>query len=200
MLPLRHFIIKANLMQFKKLFILSLLSFSVLHANSIVGININDTDLELQGSSQINSLSDYSSGTTYIVDANYINSNGADMGILAFSGQNRLQGVEGLTVAFGLKAIFASEYLSFPLMAKLSYLLPLPVNFPRTNIIGNFAFAPSVLTFRDGENYSEIKIEADIEIISNVYIFAGYRKIDTDYQNFIVNYNDSFFAGLKLSF
>jgi len=194
-------------MSFKKLFFIVFLCLEFVKANSIGGININNKDLEVEGAFEINSLADYSSGTTYIVDVNYLNSNGSNMAMLGFSGQNALQGVQGLTLAFGIKSVVASDFVAFPLMAKIAYELPLGVGIPRTILKANFAFAPSVLTFIDGEGYSEGKIGIDMEIISNIFLFAGYRKIDVDDNNEFNdrfndndNFNDSFFAGLKLSF
>ncbi len=122
------------------------------------------------------------------------------MGAVGFSGQNSLQGVEGLTLGFGAKLVFAEDFMALPLMAKAKYALPFTDSIPTTSLIASFAYAPEVLTFLDGKTYSELRLEADMEIISNIHIFTGYRNIDTDYEAGDYKFNDSFYAGMKLSF
>jgi len=193
-------------MYFKKIVLASLLVGSSLYGKNSIGININNDDVELQSSIDMNSLADYATGTTYLLDINYLHIGKPSSNLLSvgFSGQNSLQGVQGLKLAFGAKLIFANEYAALPLMAKVAYTLPLALEIPKTDIIASYAFAPSVLTFRDGDNYSEFRLEGDVEIIPNVHIFAGYRNIDTDYQigNLTLDreFNESFYAGLKLTF
>ncbi len=85
-------------------------------------------------------------------------------------------------------------------MAKAIYALPFNDSIPTTSLAASFAYAPEVLTFLDGESYTEVKVEANMEVISNIHIFTGYRNIDTDYEAGDYNFNDSFYAGMKLSF
>lgn len=190
----------------KKLILTSLLLGSSLYAKNSIGININNDDVELQSSIDLNSLADYSNGTTYLLDVNYLHIGVPSSNLLTigFSGQNSLQGVEGLKLAFGAKLVFANEYAALPLMAKATYTLPISSDIPKTDIVASFAFAPSVLSFRDGDNYSEFRIETDVEVIPNVHVFMGYRNIDTDYKigNFSLDreFNESFYGGLKLTF
>ena len=106
----------------------------------------------------------------------------------------------GLVFGFGFKTAFAEDFMALPLMAKASYSLPFTDSIPTTSLIASFAYAPSVLTFVDGETYSELRLEADMEVISNIHIFTGYRNIDTDYEAEDHKFNDSFYAGMKLSF
>jgi hypothetical protein len=171
-----------------------------MHAENSIGIDINSDDVEVLASVNLNTLADYANGTTYILDANYLRTDGYNMTRIGFSGQNRLQGVEGLTLAFGLKGVFASDFLAFPLMAKATYELPLKDSIPTTSLSLNLAYAPSVLSFRDADNYSDFRLEADMEIISNIHLFTGYRNISTNYNNHDKTFNNSFYAGLKLSF
>ena len=187
-------------MTIKKLLLATFLLTSTITAETSIGIDINNEDVEILGELNFNSLADYSSGTTYILSASYLHTDGDNMTTLGFSGQNTLQGVEGLSLAFGAKVIFASDFMALPLMAKAVYALPLNYSIPTTSLVTSFAYAPSVLTFLDGETYSEFRLEADMEVISNVHIFTGYRNIDTDYEAGDYNFNDSFYAGMKLSF
>ncbi|WP_295421888.1 YfaZ family outer membrane protein [Sulfurovum sp.] len=184
----------------KKLLITTLLLSSALSAENSIGLDINNEDVEILGSVNLNTLANYADGTTYILDASYLHTDGDNMSSVGISGQNSLQGIPGLTLAFGAKVIFASDFMAVPLMAKGIYTLPLNDNIPTTSLLSSFAYAPSVLTFRDGDSYSEFRLEADMEVISNVHLFTGYRNIDTDYEAGDQNFNDSFYGGLKLSF
>ena len=187
-------------MTLRNILIATLFLSSTIHAENSIGIDINSDDVEVLASVNLNTLADYANGTTYILDANYLRTDGDNMTRIGFSGQNRLQGVEGLTLAFGLKGVFASDFLAFPLMAKATYELPLKDSIPTTSLSLNLAYAPSVLSFRDADNYSDFRVEADMEVISNIHIFTGYRNISTNYNNNDKTFNNSFYGGLKLSF
>ncbi len=182
-------------------FILASIFFvGLLYAETSIGLNINDEDVEFQGELNFNELADYSSGTSYILSANYLHTNGDNMTTIGFGGENTFQGVYGLTLAFGLKAVIADDFLALPLFAKAAYELPLIDTIPTTSIITNIAYAPSVLSFSDAQKYTELRIEADMEVISNIHIFTGYRTIDTEYETYDKTFNDSFYGGLKISF
>ena len=188
------------MMYVKKLILITLLATGLLQSETSIGIDINNEDVEILGELNFNSLADYSSGTTYILDVSYLHTDGDNLAAVGFSGQNTLQGAEGLTLAFGAKLAFAKDFMALPLMAKAIYALPFNDSIPTTSLVASFAYAPSVLTFLDGETYSELRLEADMEVISNIHIFTGYRNIDTDYETGDYNFNDSFYAGMKLSF
>jgi len=190
----------------KKILLATLLLTSFLQAETSVGLDINNEDVELIGEVNFNSLADYSSGTTFVISGTYLyagandNDNGESLFTLGFSGQNSLQGIEGLSVALGAKAVFADNYMALPLFVRANYALPLIDTIPTTSFFADFAYAPAVLTFSDGETYTEFRIGADMEVIANTHVFVGYRNIDTDYTYRDYNFNDSFYGGLKLSF
>ncbi len=190
----------------RKLLFGTLLITGFLQAETSIGLDINDEDVELIGEINFNSLTDYSSDTTFVISGNYLysggndNDNGEHLFTLGFSGQNSLQGMEGLSVALGAKAVFADSYMALPLFVRANYALPLIDTIPTTSFFADFAYAPSVLTFSDGETYTEFRLGADMEVISNTHVFVGYRNIDTDYSYGDYNFNDSFYGGLKLSF
>jgi len=184
----------------RKFLFFTAFSCSVLLGQNSIGGNVNNEDVEVRGSIDISALSDYSNGTTYLLNASYMHSDDDNLVTLGLSGQNSLQGTDGLTLSLGLKVVFADEYLASPFVAEASYLLPFIDRIPPTSLVASIAYAPSVLCFRDAKNYSEFRFEADMEVISNIHIYTGYRNIDTDHENFNQNFNDSFYAGLKLSF
>ena len=187
-------------MTLKKLLLTSLFLTGALYSENSIGININSDDVELLASVNLNTLTNYADGTTYILDASYLHTDGDNLLALGISGQNAFQGLEGLTLAFGIKSIKADEFLAFPLNAKAVYTLPLNDIIPPTSLMTSFAYAPSVLAFQDAKTYSEFRIEADMEVISNIHIFTGYRNINTEYDTTDKTFNNSFYGGLKLSF
>lgn len=187
-------------MYFKKLFLTSLLSLGFLQAQSSIGIDINDEDLEVQAAIDLNAFADYSDSTAYLADGYYLHTDGDDLFALGLSGENTLQGVEGLRLGFGAKFVFADDFTALPLLGKAIYTLPLIDSIPKTSLGATFAYAPSVLTFSDGESYTEFRMEADMEVIQNIHLFVGYRNINTEYETYDRTFNNSFYGGMKLSF
>lgn len=187
-------------MYLKTLFLGNFFSLTILLAQNSVGLNINSDDLEVETSIHLNSLSNYSDSTAYIIDATYLHTRSDNMTTIGISGVNTFQGMEGLALAFGAKSIFTSDFLAIPLFAKGTFTLPLNDTIPTTRLSTSFAYAPSVLTFRNGQSYSEFRIEADMEVISNIHIYTGYRNLDTEYTYYDKIFNSSFYGGLKLSF
>ncbi|PHS33925.1 MAG: hypothetical protein COA92_02470 [Sulfurovum sp.] len=187
-------------MVFKKLLLSTFLFTGFLSAENSIGIDINSKDVEILASINLNALTDYANGTTYILDLNYLHSDGDNMTRVGFLGQNTLQGVEGLTLSIGLKTVLADDFLAFPIMARGNYVLPLNGSIPTTSLALSLAYAPSILTFLDGEDYTDISLELDMEVISNIHIFTGYRNIKTNYTIIDKTFNNSFYGGIKLSF
>jgi hypothetical protein len=87
-----------------------------------------------------------------------------------------------------------------PLFGEAALRLPFDEPIPATTLSAKLAYAPSVLSFIDADQYLEYRLEADVEVISNIHIYGGYRNIDTDYEAFDYNLNDSWYGGLKISF
>ena len=187
-------------MTLKKLFLTSLISFGLLQAQSSIGIDINDQDLEVQVAIDLNTFAYYSDSTTYLLDGYYLHTDGDDLFALGLSGESTFQGVEGLVLGFGARFVFTDDFTALPFFGKARYTLPLIDTIPTTSLGATFAYAPSVLTFSDGESYTEFRLEADMEVIQNIHLFAGYRNIDTDYEHYDKTFNDSFYGGMKLSF
>jgi len=190
---------------FKKLLVGTLLLTGLSHADSSIGLDINADDVELLGAFNLNSSIGYTGGTSYIIDASYLHNENDDLFTLGLSGENALEAAPGLIFGFGFKAAFAEDFMAFPLLGKVRYILPFDGDIPTTSLFASYAYAPSVLTFLDGDTYSEFRTEVDVEAISNIHVFAGYRNIDTNYdleENRIGEYklNDSWYGGLKLSF
>jgi YfaZ precursor len=187
-------------MYLKKLCLTSLLSLGLLHAQSNVGLNINDEDLEVSASIDLNALTYYSDSTSYTLDASYLHTDGDNLTTLGVSAESTFQGVEGLALGLGIKSVFADDFIAIPFFVKAIYTLPFNYSIPTTSLATSLAYAPSVLAFSDAESYTEFRVEADMEIITNIHLFTGYRNIDTEYDNDDKTFNDSFYGGMKLSF
>jgi hypothetical protein len=184
----------------KKLLLSTFILTGVLSAQSSVELNINNEDVEVLGSFNLNSTMGYTGGTSFLVDASYLYSDDSSLVAIGLSGENSLEAAQGLTFGFGAKLVFAEDYMALPLLARATFILPFDSDIPTTSLKASFAYAPSALTFLDGETYSELRAEADMEVISNIHVYAGYRNIDTDYITEKYKFNDSFYGGLKLNF
>lgn len=187
-------------MYLKKLCLISFFSFGLLYAQSGIGLNVNNEDLEVRASIDLNALTYYSDSTSYTLDASYLHTDGDNLTTLGVSAESTFQGVEGLALGLGIKSVFTDDFMALPFFAKAKYRLPFNYSVPPTTLSTSLAYAPSVLSFRDAENYTEFRVEANMEIITNVHLYTGYRNIDTDYEMHDHTFNDSFYGGMKLSF
>ena len=186
----------------KNILLTTFLLTGVMNAQSNVGVDINTEDVEVFASYNLNSEIGYTGGTSFLVDASYLYSNEHESNLFAVgvSAESSLEAAQGLTFGFGTKFVFAEDFMALPLLGRVAFILPFDSDIPTTSLKGMFAYAPSVLTFSDGESYLEYRLEADMEVISNIHVFTGYRNIDTNYEFVDYNLNDSFYAGMKLSF
>lgn len=184
----------------KKLLLSTLLLTGSINAGGSIGLDINSEDVELLGAYSFNDNIGYTGGTNFIIDAGYLHNDKDDLFTLGLYGENSLEAAPGLIFGFGFEAAFAEDFMAIPLLGKVKYILPFDSDIPTSSLLASYAYAPSVLTFSDGESYSELRLEGDVEVISNIHVFAGYRNIDTDYVDFDYKLNDSFYGGLKLSF
>jgi len=195
----------------KKIAFTTLLTSALLVAESGVGLNINEQDLELEGILDSRNLASLqTSSTIYQADVNFLNVNekvkllGVGLGAT-----NKVEAIEGVEVTLGGKFIWAEvgptqnkSFTALPLMAKIRYTFPpLMYNIPPVGIQTKIMHAPKVLSFGNSESYTEFRASIDVEVIENVMIYAGYRNIHTEYKG-ITNdlFNNSFYGGFKLSY
>ncbi len=187
-------------MQIKKLILSSLLSVNILMAQNSIGLNINNKDIEAIVSLDLNSLNNYSNGTTYTIDSSYLHTDTNNMGTIGISAMNSLPLADRISLSFGLKSIFASDFLALPLYAKASFEVPFNDTVPETTISTSITYSPSVLTFKDGDNFRDFRVEANMEVIPSIHIFTGYRNIYTNYKEYDKLFNNKFYGGMKVSF
>jgi len=181
---------------------------TLLMAESGVGVNINDKDLEIEGIVDSRNLAALqTSSTIYQADLNFINIDserklfGAGLGAT-----NKLEAVDGVELTFGAKFVMAEigdeTATSLPLMAKVRYdFPPLMFNIPPVALEGKVLYAPTALSFGDTEKYNEFRLSADVEMIENVKVYIGYRNIHAEYKDVTRDlFDSSFYAGLKVSY
>ena len=192
---------------FKKTIITTLLSSAILLAESGVGININDKDVEVEGTVDSRNLAALqTTSTIYQADFNFLNADKEKLLGAGIFATNKIEGLVGVEMGFGAKLIWAevgdSDFTSLPLMVQLRYTLPpLMYSIPPVALEAKGLYAPSVLSYGDSEDYSEIRLSADMEMIENVKVYAGYRNIHTSYKGVSRDlFNTGFYAGLKFTY
>ena len=177
---------------------------STLYSKNIVGLNINDKDLEVHGSFILNNFLNMEGNSAYVLNTNYIHGENNDyfgLGLGVYQGYDE---VEGLLFGFGLSNVYTGDFIAIPLFAHAIYVLPFFDYFPKTSLSAKVLYAPKVLTFSEGTSYLEFRSEIDFDIINNMSIYGGYRNIQAEhemprYLNDFDSY-DSFYGGLKYNF
>ena len=192
----------------KKIALTTFFTSALLMAESGVGININKENLELEGTLDSRNLEAFqTTSTRYEADFNFLNIKSERKLLGAgFGATNKVESLEGVELTFGAKFMWANvgsdNFSALPLMAKLRYdFPPLMYSIPPIALEAKVLYAPVALAFGDAEKYSEFRLAADIEMIENVKVYAGYRNIHTGYkgaENYL--FDNSYYAGLKFSY
>ena len=53
----------------------------------------------------------------------------------------------------------------------------------RVGISGHVFFAPKIITWGDGERYNEYGVRLDYQLLPQAFVYIGYRKISTKFDN-----------------
>jgi hypothetical protein len=193
---------------FQKVVVSALISSAILFAESGVGLNINQEDLEVEAVLDSRNLAALqTSSTIYKADVNFLNENEENKLIgLGIGATNKVEGVQGLEMTLGVKGVWAElgdeDFTALPLMGIVRYVFPpLMYNIPPVSIEGKVLYAPKVLSFGKSEEYREFRVGAAMEVIENTSIYTGYRNIHTKHEQ--VNselFNNSFFGGIKINY
>ena len=193
---------------FKKLLFTTILGSTLLLAESGVGLNINEEDLEIEGILDSRNLAALqTSSTIFQADVNFLNNNEDTKLIgMGLGATNKLTGVEGVEITLGAKFIWAEvaeeNFTALPFMAKVRYSFPpLLFNIPPVALEGKVLYAPKVLSFGESVTYNEFRVSADMEMIEKVRVYVGYRNIHTQYVGIKPDlFNTSFYGGMKFSY
>ena len=172
--------------------------------------NVNNRDVEgqirLDMGRMGNAMSNTYIGARFLNGDNNNSETARDLDPLAevsFMVEQYVRGVPGLKVGLGIKGEYTQidgrRYAAIPLGVEAELRLPLNTPFP-FYLGGALYYAPSVLSFKEGDGYLETRIHLDAAVIDNGRLEVGYRNIDTDLENRNVTYNDSWYFGLRLDF
>jgi len=193
----------------KKIFFTLLVSTSVFAAHQ-VGVNVNDREvggeIRLDMGRMGNAMNNAYIGARFLNGDNNNSKTIVDPDPLveiSFMVMRPVQGVQGLKLGLGIKGeyteIDGERYAAIPLGIEAELRLPINTPFP-FYLNGAFYYAPSVLSFKEGDGYMETRIGLDVEPIENARFGVGYRIIDTDLKTRDVTYNDAWYFGMRLDF
>lgn len=193
----------------KKIFLTLLVSTSVYAAHQ-VGVNVNDREvggeIRLDMGRMGNAMNNAYIGARFLNGDNNNSNTIVDPDPLvevSFMVMRPVQGVQGLKLGLGIKGeyteIDGERYAAIPLGIEAELRLPINTPFP-FYLNGAFYYAPSVLSFKEGDGYMETRIGLDVEPIENARFGVGYRIIDTDLKTRDVTYNDAWYFGMRLDF
>lgn len=186
------------------------------NTGSVVEININEEDLEVDYAS----ITNWSRNSQTYFGAGFFNAYDED-GI-----QNTLYNVtmtqvgytdlKGVAFGIGVRGVFGllngeldidqdgkeseKEIAALGMRVKLLYTFPLRV---KTMLVGTYNYAPKSLSFsEDLERYSEYRVELNIEPIDGGWVYAGMRGIDFKFEHLDDTYtlNKTAYAGIKIFF
>lgn len=190
--------------------IVALLIGTSLFAAHHVGVNVNDKEvggeIRLDMGRMGNAMSNGYIGARFLNGDSNNSKTITDPDPLmevSFMTMGHVNGVPRLKVGLGIKASYTeidgSRYAAIPLGVEAELRLPLNAPFP-LYLNGALYYAPSVLSFKEGDGYMERRIGIDMEPIANARLGIGYRIIDTDLKLRDVTYNDAWYFGMRLDF
>jgi hypothetical protein len=192
--------------------VLPILASASLMAMHQAEININDKDLETQLRLDMGQFNDATDPDTVFVGIRYINADkensdyNEDPDLLEFNFlmQKPMRDNDALTLGLGAKLVTTdygnADFMASPLGLEGSAKLPLEGAVP-VYLSGSAYFAPEVLSYKDAKQYFEYKFSLDAEIIDNGKVMAGYRNIETKYENSSsLKMNKGWFVGFKIAF
>jgi hypothetical protein len=193
----------------KKIILTILVSSSAFAAHQ-VGVNVNDREvggeIRLDMGRMGNAMNNAYIGARFLNGDNNNSKTIVDPDPLmevSFMVMRPVQGVQGLKLGLGIKGeyteIDGERYAAIPLGIEAELRLPINTPFP-FYLNGAFYYAPSVLSFKEGDGYMETRIGLDVEPIENARFGVGYRIIDTDLKTRDVTYNDAWYFGMRLDF
>jgi len=185
----------------KKISLVSLLLTTSLFSfeRASVGLNINQDDVEFEARSSVEYFTDVPEYKNFFIDANYLNAKENLYG-LGISAENSPINYQNLLFSIGLRGVHSSHnddsMTAMPIVVGMKARLGFS-GLPETYFGIKAGYSPSVLTFQDGENYKEMRAELDTNIIPNVNVYIGARKIDTNYKAGDFRLDNKAYAGFK---
>ena len=198
----------------KKLSLITAASISAFAMNS-AELNINDKDLEAKFSLDLGQVNkNVEPNTTFVsfraLKASNDHSSDNNVEIKNFYETNFLMIREvknsGIKAGIGVKLNYTANsnndtFISIPLGLEVRYTMPTEI--PVT-LGANIYYSPESLSFEKANSFTEYRFYANVELIENASILAGYRNIDTEYDvnnnKTSINLNNSVYFGFKFKF
>ena len=194
----------------KRLIVSFLLATATLTAAQTVNaldVNINEDDLELS----VSQLKNFSRNSRVYYSVGYLSAydeNSEQQGL--FSAEMMMIGlteIKGFSAGVGLKG-FATrinrsnqdrDATGGAVQIRVAYTLPLII---KTTFSGQGGYAPKSLSFGDLEQYTELRLQVDAEVIDGGLFYLGYRMIDMEFENNGGSYefNNAPYLGIKFVF
>jgi hypothetical protein len=193
----------------KKIVVTLALLVSFLNGESLLNINLNESDIEftVDGDEKYSNNSKIYRSIGYIkADNKNDNSKGmaeAEMMVIG------LTALPGISIGMGIKAIATKvdgdkdiddkNAAALAIKLKVIYTLPLMV---KSYLTGSYAYAPNSLSFTDLDNYYESKVEVNFEVIDGGLVYVGARNIELEFEDIDekYTYNNSEYFGVKFIF
>ncbi|MDD4856115.1 MAG: hypothetical protein PHU41_09770, partial [Sulfuricurvum sp.] len=160
----------------KKIILSTLIGTSVFAAHQ-VEFNLNDKEVEGQVLFDLSKMGVPLEGAyagARILNGNERNSdkieNISQFKEVSFMLMRPVESVAGLSLGLGIKGVYTkfdgARYSAIPLGLEVKMKLPLATPFP-LHVGGALYYAPSDLTFHDGDKYLEVRSYLDAEVIHN---------------------------------
>lgn len=166
------------------------------------GINVNTDTVEFEGRANVAPLTSDPVFRNFYIDMNLINADDTLFGAGVFV-ENVFYNYHPLMFQVGLKSIFTShsgeDFIAMPILFGMKHKI-YSGNIPVGTLGAKILYAPSPLSFQDAKKYLEYRIEATVQIIENVELYAGYRDIQTDYESGSLDYDDAAYLGFRFIF
>jgi len=166
------------------------------------GVNVNSDAVEFEAKANMAPLTSDPVFRNFYAEMNYINDNDSILGLGVYV-ENSFYNYPPLIFQVGIKTLFSDheddDFLALPILFGFKHKV-YNGNIPLGTVGAKIVYAPSPLCFQDADSYTEYRLEATVQIIENVEIYAGYRSIDTDYETQKINYSDSGYVGFRFIF
>ncbi len=189
---------------FKKICLTALSAVSVFAMHS-AEVNINNSDLELSARLDIGQFNDNVEPDTVFLGAKYLNADERHSDVRSIDDYQELNFLMQREVSpdfrlgMGAKLNHTKDFVSIPFGVEAVYKLPVTSSVP-FYVGASLYAAPEVLSLDKADNFLEYRVTLEAEAIQNVFITAGYRHMDTNYERRDVEYNESLYFGLKFLF
>lgn len=188
-----------------RILILFFMSTALLFSANRGMMNLSDLDVEFEVDLDLGLFIESYGEDSYFAGGGLLSTGDGNGNVLYFTHlfiENDLPQVEGVRIAVGMKYITTTvsnyNFNALPVGFDFSYAIPNKNDMPLF-LIGTLFYASSPLSFTDAKNYLEMRIGISTEI-DDMQGFVEYRSIHTNFNISDMIFNETFYAGGRLSF